>query len=690
MASSLLRAALRAAPLILPLFALTVQGDTTLLDFEQVQLDSKHSHDHPALSFAKTKRGGGNGNDGQEFGHTHPPETECRAFPGSDDWPSDNEWRRFNTSLGGALLKPLPPAAACYTGTPSYNLTQCRYIVNNASSGSFFHDDPVQILTQWTEGNTCLPAINATGTCSQGGFPVYVVNATTVKHVQAAVNFARNNNIRLVIKNTGHDFGGRSVGAGSLSVWTHHLDSFQYLPRYTQGNYTGMAAQFGSGLQAWRVFNYMYDNGNITIVGPGLRSVGANGGWFASGGHGNLASFYGLGADQALEIHVVTADGRFVVANADENEDLFYALRGGGGSTYGVVTSVIVKAYPPINTTRAQLSIACRPPADTNARAPLAQITNATFFVNDTALYWKALGVYFQFKKTIVDAGGVDWDYLYPLQGVAAPTNGTVRNGTTNATVPATGPGFSFRVAATFPNRTVDQVATILAPLYAAFRAVPGLAHITLTRSEISTSPYAGARTPVPGSGLSQTRYRSRILPRVNWATEASFETTMSAIRAGVEDGGYTWHGLSIGATNDVAGYPGRTAAVNPAWRNGILHGIFITQQPTGLTTQAARDEEARIQRYMSVLRAVSPGAGAYMNEGDPGEPDWQQAFYGSNYNRLLNIKRRRDPWGVFWAPTTVGSEAWEVRTADGYPRSQNGRLCRVRATTATAASPAA
>ena len=83
------------------------------------------------------------------------------------------------------------------------------------------------------------------------------------------------------------------------------------------------------------------------------------------------------------------------------------------------------------------------------------------------------------------------------------------------------------------------------------------------------------------------------------------------------------------------------------------------------------------MQSYVQLLRDVSPGAGSYMNEGDPGEPDWQQAFYGDHYERLLEIKQKYDPWSLFWAPTTVGSEGWEVRSVDGYPNSQNGRLCR-------------
>ncbi|KAK6209013.1 hypothetical protein LQW54_006761 [Pestalotiopsis sp. IQ-011] len=108
----------------------------------------------------------------------------CREYPGSVDWPSLQDWNHFNESLGGALLHPLPPGAVCYDGLAAY-----------------------------------------------------VVNATTVKHVQAAVNFARSRNLRLVIRNTGHDFGGRSTGAGALSVWTHYLKEFRWTQEYSMEQY---------------------------------------------------------------------------------------------------------------------------------------------------------------------------------------------------------------------------------------------------------------------------------------------------------------------------------------------------------------------------------------------------------------------------------------------------------------------
>jgi hypothetical protein len=124
----------------------------------------------------------------------------CKSFPGDPTWPREDEWSRLNKTLDGTLLNPLPPASVCYRTSPNFDAQACEFLRNTASQTTFYFDDPVSITAQWPQGNTCLLSQNLTGTCTRGGYPVFVVNATTVKHVQAAVNFARNRNIRLVIK----------------------------------------------------------------------------------------------------------------------------------------------------------------------------------------------------------------------------------------------------------------------------------------------------------------------------------------------------------------------------------------------------------------------------------------------------------------------------------------------------------
>jgi hypothetical protein len=150
----------------------------------------------------------------------------------------------------------------------------------------------------------------------------------------------------------------------------------------------------------------------------------------------------------------------------------------------------------------------------------------------------------------------------------------------------------------------------------------------------------------------------------------------MHSIRQVVEAGS-VFHGISMKPWVQVAGYPGNNA-VNPAFRKTIMHADvfdFATPSFRG-PTQAVIDKYAVFNVSMNKIRAATPGSGSYINEGDVQEPDWQQSFFGDNYQKLLAIKKQRDPWGLFWAPSTVGSEAWEVVGTNG-PPTQNGQLCR-------------
>ncbi|KAI1183167.1 FAD-binding domain-containing protein [Nemania serpens] len=541
---------------------------------------------------------------------------ECKVFPGDAKWPSESQWARLNASVDGVLLKPKPAASVCYPG-PDYDQAQCQFLVSGASSTRFWLSDPLVELAQWTQGSSCVATPTPVGNCTRGGFPEYVVNATAAKHVQAAVDFARSNNIRLVIKNTGHDFGGRSVGAGSISVWTHYLKSTKFMPSYRIGQYNGMAVRIGSGVEAWEVSNLMAAN-NITVVAAGCNTVGGSGGWLSSGGHST----------------VVTADGRLVTADPQTNQDLFWAMRCGGGSTYGIITSVVMKAYPPIGISASSLSLTVSSSSTTGA-------------VGDVETFWQGVSSYYRFAAKILDAGGYGFSYIYPM------ANNTYRI-TTTSSFPGMAPTASFN---------------FMQPLYDTMKRIG----INVVNPTIGSATLYGSPRGGTGDKPVNTRYRSRLLPRENWEDDDLFTQTMRAIRTAVEGGfenNFYFHGT---LTSPTVQWPGSISAVHPAWRKNRMHAMLMDVQPDGPTAQQAIDRDSLMQGYMSVLRDVSSGAGSYMNEGDPGEPNWQQAFYGAHYERLLDM----DPTGVFWAPTTVGSEGWAVLVVDGYPNSQNGRLCR-------------
>lgn len=163
--------------------------------------------------------------------------------------------------------------------------------------------DPTSIMLPLFEGRTCMPpGSNYTDTCKMGGYPSYVVNVTNVAQIQLAVNFARSLNLRLVVKNTGHDFNGKAAGKGALSIWTHWLKDKKFYPEYRADNgYVGPAIKFGAGTQVWEANEFAKEN-HVTTVGGEAVTVGLGGGFTAGGGHSPLSSMYGLAADQVLSM----------------------------------------------------------------------------------------------------------------------------------------------------------------------------------------------------------------------------------------------------------------------------------------------------------------------------------------------------------------------------------------------------
>jgi hypothetical protein len=116
------------------------------------------------------------------------------------------------------------------------------------------------------------------------------------------------------------------------------------------------AVTFGVGVTTQRLNNALHPSKLVT-VGAAHGSVAPAGGYGQTSGHSPISNRYGLGSDQFLEFKVVTADGELKVANKLVNQDLFWALRGGGGSTFGVVVQATVKAHPDIPITIANWSV---------------------------------------------------------------------------------------------------------------------------------------------------------------------------------------------------------------------------------------------------------------------------------------------------------------------------------------------
>jgi hypothetical protein len=179
----------------------------------------------------------------------------------------------------------------------------------------------------------------------------YVVSARSSDDIVKAIQFAKKHHLKLTIKGTGHDYLGRSNGSSdSLLLWTHLMrditihDSFvsKGAPAGTKKEH---AVTIEAGTRWGEVYKEVMVKRGRYVQGGGCTSVGAAGGFLQGGGFGSFSKKFGLAAGSLLEVEVVLADGRVVIANKYMNSDLFWALKGGGGSTFGVVSKVTLQTY---------------------------------------------------------------------------------------------------------------------------------------------------------------------------------------------------------------------------------------------------------------------------------------------------------------------------------------------------------
>ena len=110
---------------------------------------------------------------------------------------------------------------------------------------------------------------------------------------------------------------------------------------------TGPSLTYGAGQQFQGLYDLAFDNGYM-IIGGGSPSVGAAGGYITGGGHSFASVNYGLGVDNVMQMRVVLPNGTYVTANRCQNQDIFFAMRGGGGATFGVLAEMTTHLYPAV------------------------------------------------------------------------------------------------------------------------------------------------------------------------------------------------------------------------------------------------------------------------------------------------------------------------------------------------------
>jgi FAD/FMN-containing dehydrogenase len=166
--------------------------------------------------------------------------------------------------------------------------------------------------------------------------PRLIAKCTDVADVIAAVNFGRDNSLPVSIRSGGHNAAGLGVCDDGVVV---DLSPMRYVHVDPQKKTirAGGGALWGDVDHAGFPFGLAVPAGFISTTGVGGLTLG--------GGIGHLTRNYGLTIDSVLSVDMVLANGKFVIASAKENSDLFWAIRGGGGN-FGVVTSFLFKAHP--------------------------------------------------------------------------------------------------------------------------------------------------------------------------------------------------------------------------------------------------------------------------------------------------------------------------------------------------------
>ena len=462
---------------------------------------------------------------------------------------------------------------------------------------------------------SCDPFQPTSGQCVIGTYVQYSVDVQTPDQIAQTIKFATDRNIRLVIRNTGHDYNGKSTGAGGLAVWTHHLRDIEFVD-YDKPCYKGKAIKMGAGVMGIEAYRAAHDQG-LAVVGGECPTVGIAGGYTQGGGHSALASKYGLAADQTLEWEVVTGTGEILIANEEENSDLYWALSGGGGGTYGVVTSLTAKAHEDIPVSSANLTFTSQG-------------------ISQDA-YYEAIETYHASLPALVDAGVMSVWYF---------TNESF------AISPLTAPGL--------PSADLGK---LLEPLTDKLDALNIEYTSVLKDFPTYLDQYNTMQSPIE-VGIAQ--YGGRLIPRE--VVQNDGKALNDAYR-NITSNGAQFIGVGVNVGPNTVG-ENKYNAVNPTWRDTLIDTVLTTPWNFTAPFQDMIDLQTKMTDvYLPQLADLTPDGGCYLNEGDFRQPDWQDVFYGPNYPALLDIKNKYDPAHIFYAITAVGSEYWVP--------GPDGRLCQ-------------
>ncbi|KAK4183455.1 hypothetical protein QBC35DRAFT_342542, partial [Podospora australis] len=540
----------------------------------------------------------------------------CFAIPGDEQWPSPSEWAELNKTVGGRLIAARPLAAVCHTGDPFnvYDESKCAEVKAGWDRPETHFVDPVEFNTPIFQNASCDPFTPAERVCDLGNYVSYAINLTmktAVRDVQAGLEFARRKGVRVVVKNTGHDYLGKSTGKGALSFWTHNLRERTVIEDYKSKDYQGPAIKLGAGMLTGEAYETAREAG-YRVVGGSCPTVGIAGGYAQGGGHSSLASLYGLAADNVLEWEVVTPEGEHVVATpTGRYKDLYWALSGGGGGTFGVVISMTARLHPDGIVGGASFSFT----------APMDK-------------FWDAVESFHRLGIRYIDAGN---SMIYMLRMLETNTPILI----------------AFSV--TVPGKNETGVKEAMQPFLDDLKGRDIAYNFESHVSQTFLDHFARDFGPLPYGMFPVSQITgSRLLPRSAIQDTESSKAVTEALKLAVES-----EGFYLGCNLFNAGVVRPKNAVNPAFRESVSHCIVVGPWDFTLPRGFMLERQRRLTEVIQpALDEATRGSGTYLNEGNSEQGDWREQFYGEDvYKRLKKVKERYDPGRLFYARTAVGSE---------------------------------
>ncbi|OCL02375.1 FAD-binding domain-containing protein [Glonium stellatum] len=531
---------------------------------------------------------------------------------------------RLREAVGDRLITVEPVAKPCYSNPGPLDRTQCGDILTNKTNDIFISNQPGgYFYSNWAScqslGQGCaIPLsssrISSNAVCFQGSVPRHMVNVHSVADIRAAFEYANSTRKPLVIKNTGHDWKGRSAAPDSLAVWTHNLRApdvpillnRSFVP---EGCSPGRVPSepvfhFGAG-ETWGGAYDFAEANNLAVLGGTCGTVGVSG-WLHGGGHSPLTPVYGMGVDNVRQVKVVLPSGEEVTANECQNRHIYFAVRGGGGGTFGVVTNVTYKALP-----KTQIQ---------------------EFTANLDGLDAAGITEFFE----ILTANAKSWS--------ESGWGGYIKTNALNHTITILNPDI-----------TANKVEQDMSPLIAFCNKINAICEAKVRSSWYDY--YKAYLQPTDAHvGTWSGAVASRLLPPRVFETESSRKGLVSTLL----ELHYSNLNLWIMLVTPTRFPHTTTSALHPSWKDAVW-SVRINakwdQYYDSITPSSNNRQFKKVHEAMEPIRYLAPNVGVSINEADIWEKDYEEAFWGAeNYASLAKIKAEVDPKNLLSVWQGVGS----------------------------------